>query len=62
MTMEEKKEVKEFFRALFKDTEGYVEIRTIDHANEVKQRFYHVTDVDRLIRFCHTIIDEGRRQ
>jgi len=62
MTIEEKKKVKEFFEALFEGTEGYIEIRTIDHANEVKQCFYPTTDIDRLIRFCHTIIDEGRRQ
>ena len=51
MKIEEKKKVKEFFQALFEGTERYIEIRTIDHANEVKQYFYQTTDVERLITY-----------
>lgn len=49
MTIQEKRNVKEFFQALFEGTEGYIEIRPIDCKKKVKQHFYSITDIDRLI-------------
>jgi len=50
VTIEEKKQVKEFFQALFEGMEGYIEIRPIDcKKNPVKQYFYSITDINCLI-------------
>jgi len=49
MTIQEKRNVKEFFQALFEGTERYIEIRPIDCKKKVKQYFYSITDIDRLI-------------
>jgi len=49
MTIQEKRNVKEFFQALFQGTRGYIEVRTVSPTKEVKQYFYRTTSIDRLV-------------
>jgi len=49
MTIQEKRNVKEFFQALFQGTRGYIEVRTVSPTKEVKQYFYYTTDIERLV-------------
>ncbi len=49
MAKKDRRQVKEFFQALFEGTIGYIEIRTIRDAKKVKQCFYHATEIDRLV-------------
>ncbi len=50
MRKEEKKEARQFFQALFKETKGYIEVRTIDSGGKVRQYFYSTEDIDHLTR------------
>ena len=49
MNMKEKRQVREFFQALFEGTTGYIETRTIKDTKKTKQYFYRTTDIDRLV-------------
>jgi len=42
-------EKKEFFQTLFKGSKGYIEIRSIDPKGKVKQDWYEVSELDRLL-------------
>lgn len=48
MTMEETKEIKKFFHALFDETEGFIEIRTIRNTNKVRQEYYPTGEIEQL--------------
>jgi len=49
MTIQEKRNVKEFFQALFQGTRGYIELRTITNEKKVEQFFYSTLDVSRMV-------------
>lgn len=43
------KKTKQFLQTLFKQSKGYIEIRTIDTSGEVKRYFYPTTQIDKLL-------------
>ena len=45
---QDKKNLREFFQALFDGTRGYIEVRAIDPTGKVERYFYTVKDIDRL--------------
>ena len=57
MTVEETKEIKEFFHALFDETGGFIEIRAINNLNKVRQEYYPTRGIDQLVSH---IIEEER--
>lgn len=44
-----KKEQKKFFKAIFKETKGFVELRTITHQGKVNRLFYPTADINGLV-------------
>jgi len=46
---QDKKKLREFFQALFKESKGYIEVRPIDPTGKVERYFYTVKDIYRLI-------------
>ena len=49
MSPEETKKIREFFHALFDETEGFIEIRTINNLNKVRQEYYPTGEIDQLV-------------
>ena len=49
MDKEERQRVRDFFGALFQETRGYVEIRTIDSKGYVLQDYFPTADINRLL-------------
>lgn len=57
MALKETKKVKEFFHALFDETEGFIEVRAINNRGKVNQEFYPTGEIDQLVSH---IIEEKR--